>query len=149
MAQKKDFDWRRDPTETLELRVAGERIQKARIGHEWSQSELAERLSEASGRPVKQRAISKWENGGGRPSMVYVSALEDVLGLRDGSLWIMYYPDIDWSRRREIVEGIASSDPDDDAPVAAAHLGLDDLTEDEIQQVVEYAEFLRSRREAE
>lgn len=129
--------------ERMGWQMAGERIRRAREGHEWSQSELANKVSQSAGRDVKQRAVSKWENGDGRPSMVYVSALEEVLGLRRGTLWHTYYPEADIARKEAIASQIRHVKPFDesgDVPEGAAgsEADLDDLIaeRDRIEQLI-------------
>lgn len=120
----------RDDEERMRHVRAGKQIKSARDGHEWTQGELAEKVTQAAGKEVKQRAISKWELGKGRPSMSYVTALEEVLGLDEGILWIAYYPEANFTRRREMADRLHPVNPlDDPVPEGAAgkDVPLDDL----------------------
>lgn len=122
---------------------SGTRIKAAREAHQWTQTDLAGEVSRISGREVKQRAISKWESGKGRPSMAYVTALEEVLGLPPGLLWITYYPEVDLGRRQEEADRLRQADPssEDTAPegAAGATASLEDLIaeRDRIEKLIQ------------
>lgn len=57
----------------------GERIRAARESRGLTQEVVAERMSHALGRPVRQAEISRWESGGRVPSAATLRIIEQVL----------------------------------------------------------------------
>jgi len=61
------------------LPTPGERLRSLREARDMTQAELAERMTAALGRPVKQGEISRWESGGRVPNAATLRLLEQVL----------------------------------------------------------------------
>ena len=59
----------------MDAQIVGERISKYRKTNKMTQQQLAEKLS------VTNKAISKWETGGGLPDISLLPALSSVLGV--------------------------------------------------------------------
>lgn len=80
-------------------RRAGEVIYSARLAKGWNQERLAELLTEAMGeqhvagrtQTVGQSAVSRWESGVAAPEGWKLAAIEQVLGIDDGTLTAILY----------------------------------------------------------
>ena len=57
----------------------GARLRALREARGLTQVELAERMTEALGRPVKQAEISRWESGGRAPNAATARMLEQAI----------------------------------------------------------------------
>lgn len=93
---------------------AGRRIQAARDERGWSQTQLADALTEAlNGRStVSQSTVSAWESGESVPTMKKWPIVEQVLELQPGSLSRFYGGETptDWQQASAVPEAI-SGDP--------------------------------------
>lgn len=68
------------------LTAFGKAIRQARDSKGWSQTRLAEAISEAYGERITQGAVSYWESGTNSPDIDKVRAAEVALGLSLDSL---------------------------------------------------------------
>jgi len=59
----------------MEAQITGKKIKQLRISHKMTQAQLAEKLS------VTDKAVSKWETGGGLPELASLSALAALFGV--------------------------------------------------------------------
>ncbi|WCR29742.1 helix-turn-helix domain-containing protein [Paenibacillus thiaminolyticus] len=104
----------------------GKMIKELRIKQGLSQEDLAEKLNSRFGSTINKGMISKWENGLGDPrletarhlSILFNVSLDCLLGLE----------------KKEEVSTIA------------AHFEGEDYSEEEMQEILEYAKYLKSKR---
>ncbi|MFW5433734.1 helix-turn-helix domain-containing protein [Paenibacillus apiarius] len=105
----------------------GKLIKELRVKQGLSQDDLAEKLNSKFGSSINKGMISKWENGLGDPrletvrhlSMLFNVSLDHLLGL---------------AQKEEEISTIA------------AHFEGEDYSEEEIQEIMEYAKYLKSKR---
>lgn len=105
----------------------GEKLKELRIKRGLSQEDLAERLNEMFNASINKGMISKWENNIVEPRL-------DIARM----LALFFNISLD-----ELL-GIDIRDKNDDA--YAAHLDGEDWTEEELEEIEKFKEYIRSKR---
>ncbi|MCH1974158.1 helix-turn-helix domain-containing protein [Muricomes sp. OA1] len=114
--------------------AVGSRIKGIRQNKKITQKELAEKLG------ISQTAIALWESGN---RSVSLNAIDDIAGCLGVSAGYLLFGDLD------INDEISQKKVEDDSKeftTIAAHLGADELTEAELEDVKNYIEFVKSKR---
>ncbi|SMG58359.1 helix-turn-helix domain-containing protein [Paenibacillus aquistagni] len=105
----------------------GKVIKELRIQQGLSQDDLAEKLNSRFGSSINKGMISKWENGLGDPrletvrhlSLLFNVSLDHLLGIEK---------------------------KDEETNTIAAHFEGEDYSEEEMQEILEYAKYLKTKR---
>ncbi|MCG7318040.1 helix-turn-helix domain-containing protein [Brevibacillus laterosporus] len=105
----------------------GKMIKGLRLKHGLSQEDLAEKLNTRFGSSINKGMISKWENGLGDPRLETVRHLS-----------ILFNVSLDYLLGLEKEEAEINT--------IAAHFEGEDYTEEELQEILDYAKYLKSKR---
>lgn len=120
------------------MSITGDRIKELRIKNGWTQEELGEKLG------IKKAAINKYETGiVENIKRQTLLELAEILGTTPN--YLMGWED---EKNKQSDSKIHDSlqVKEDEAPYLIAAHALEDLTEDEQKQILEYANFIRSKR---
>lgn len=110
----------------------GTRIKEARLNQKITQKQLADMIK------VSQTAIALWENGSRSASLEAIDVLAEKLHVSAGYLLFGEKDIIDTSHVPNTK--IASSS------TLAAHFEGEEFTEEEIEEIKQFAEFVKSKR---
>jgi transcriptional regulator with XRE-family HTH domain len=102
-----------------------ENIKKLRERYGLTQQDLADIAG------VTNRAVSAWETGQKEPRMGAIEKIANRFGLKKSNL---------------IEEGGMEINETDTPRTIAAHFEGDDYTKEEIQEILEYAKYIKSKR---
>ena len=100
-----------------------------RTGKGISQKELADTLG------VAQSSINYWEKGQRDPSISIVEKIADYFGISVDEM-------IGWNPRKTVGQNLATMK----IQTLAAHLEGDEFTEEELEEIRKFAEFIKSKR---
>ncbi|MDR9794066.1 helix-turn-helix domain-containing protein [Aeribacillus composti] len=106
------------------MQPVGKIIKDLRLKRGLSQEELAEKINEKFGTSLNKGMISKWENGLGDPRLETVRHLA-----------LFFNVSLDY------LLGL-----DQPQTLAAHHDGDEDWTEEELEEIERFKEFIRSKR---
>lgn len=104
----------------------GKKIKELRINRKLSQEELAEKVNERFGTNLNKGLISKWENCLSDPRLEYVR-----------NLALFFDVSLDY---------LLDVKKDSEIETIAAHHDGDEWTEEELQQIEEFKQFVKMRR---
>lgn len=105
----------------------GETLKKLRIKRGLSQDELGEKLNDQFGSSVNKGMISKWENDLGDPSLVHARILSRFFNTKLDKL-------------------LGLDEAEESEQTIAAHHEGDEWTDEELQELERFKEFIRSKR---
>ncbi|MBB4824551.1 transcriptional regulator with XRE-family HTH domain [Sporosarcina luteola] len=105
----------------------GTALKKIRLDNKLSQEEFAERVNKQQGLSINKGMVSKWESGAIEPKTRMMKAIAETFHISiDGILGLQ----------------VAGKPP---VKTIAAHMD-DDLTEEEIEEIKKYIQFIKSQR---
>ncbi len=103
----------------------GKVIKELRTGQGLSLDELADKINQRHGSSINKGMISKWENGLGEPRLENVKQLA-----------LFFNVSLDY------MTGLTEQEPD----TIAAHHDGEDWTEEELETIERFKQFVRSQR---
>ncbi len=120
----------------FKIRTIGERIKTLRQSENLTQEQLAESINKKNGTSINKGMISKWENNKEEPRMEYVRNLAEFF---DASVdYIICLSD-------EIKPNNLFSDT---IHTIAAHFDGDEYTDKEMQEILDYAKYIKAKRDS-
>ncbi|QTD39928.1 helix-turn-helix domain-containing protein [Sporosarcina sp. Te-1] len=102
-------------------------LKKIRLDNKLSQEEFAERVNKQQGLSITKGMVSKWESGTIEPKTRMMKAIAETFHVS--------------------IDGILGLQVPDKPPIEtiAAHID-DDLTEEELEEIKKYIQFIKSQR---
>lgn len=112
----------------------GLRLKKIRLYRRMTQKELADKLK------ISQTAIALWENGNRSLSL---DAIDDISRILNVSAGYLLFGEKDVN---DIVPAEEQGNNNNPPFTLAAHFDGDEFTEDELEEIRKFAEFVKSKR---
>lgn len=112
----------------------GSRLKKVRQHRMMTQKQLADKLK------ISQTAIALWENGNRSLSLDAIDAIAKALNVSAG--YILF-------GEKDVNDIVPSDEPvnnNNQTSTLAAHFDGDEYTEDELEEIRQFAEFVKSKR---
>ena len=111
----------------------GLRLKKIRLFRRMTQKELADKLK------ISQTAIALWESGSRSLSLDAIDNIAQILNVSAGYLLF---------GERDVNDIVPSEEQSNNtqATTIAAHFDGDEYTEDELEEIRQFAEFVKSKR---
>ena len=119
----------------LPIRLRSLRIQKG-----MTQTELAARLE------VSQNAIFNWESGKREPSADNIEKLAKALEVSPAYLMGWNYQGNFYTSDGRVLDFYAPGNLENGPKTVAAHFDGNEYTEDELKEICQFAEFVKSKR---
>ena len=105
----------------------GAELKKIRLEKRLSQEEFADRINKQQGLSITKGMVSKWESGSIEPKTRMIKAIAETFNISIDAILGLRVPE------KSSVETIA------------AHID-DDLTDEEMEEIRKYIQFLKSQR---
>ncbi len=112
----------------------GLRLKKIRLFRRMTQKELADKLK------ISQTAIALWESGSRSLSL---DAIDDIAQILNVSAGYLLFGETDVN---DIVPSEEQANNNNQTATLAAHFDGDEYTEEELEQIRKFAEFIKSQR---
>lgn len=109
------------------MQSLGHALKNIRLDNQLSQEEFAERINKHQGLSITKGMVSKWESGTIEPKTRMMKAIAETFHVSIDGLLGLQVPE------KESIETIAT------------HID-DDLTQEEIEEIKKYIQFIKSQR---